>query len=328
MLTDEGYTGSAKEWYVELLRTDMYWYELIVNGHAEIDTKRHIFSQMKQLKEKVEINLEKRFVYFICTRKKVRFCSKTKALLVPEEGKLRLTVEIGRERTCREILVDALFEESGVPVGVEIEETGRFISFCHSTGRKMVFSIHDFLREFKINLGIDTVIQYVGYTENPNSRPLNGVHGGLSKVLYRVSNEDNDIFFTFNLFKVTTFAENNKYNVNFFVANSMTDEVKVDKEGYVIEKCFIFYFDSKNQTDNKPNEKREIENNLLEFAEKHNIGSVSIHYEVDDDCEYYNFSSSNVEAKHQHVFTTRLKNNQLFIENGAALFEQYVTPWA
>jgi hypothetical protein len=305
----------------------MCWYELIVNGHKEIDTKKLIFGQMSRLKEQVESNLEKRFVYFICSRKKVRFCKDTTPSLISDGNKLKLALRIGKERQLREILVDALYEESGLVASVDIEQTGRFISFGHSTGKKLIFSIHDFLLEFGVNLGIDTVVQYVGYTKNPNSRPLNGVHGGLSDVLYKVSNEDNDILFFFNLFKVITSAENSEFNIHFSVANSMTDEVKVDQEGFVIEKCFIFYFDSKNQTKNKAKEKGEIENNLLAFAQDHKIGSVAIHFEVDDESEYYKFSSSKIEAKHQHVFTTKLKNGQLVTKEGADLFEKNVKPW-
>jgi len=322
LLKHKGYTDSSKDWVVELLRTDMYWYELIVNGNDNVDTKKKIFGQMKELKDQVESNLEKRFVYFICSRKKVRFCPVILPEFLPAIGKYKITVLLGKDNISKEIFIDAFYEKTGFLLTVEIEETGKFIYFCHENGDKTMFSVHDFLLEYDVNLGIETVVQYVGYTKNPNSRPLNGVHGGLNEILYKVSNDDNDILFFFNLFKVLTIAKNNELNVNFTVANSMIDEVKVDKEGFVIEKCFIFYFDSINQTKNKMKEKKEIENDLLFFANNHKINSVSMCFEVDSESEYYKFSSSKVKGKNRHVFTTKLENNLLVIEDGSIMFDE------
>lgn len=323
----DGYNNSIKDWYVELQRSDMYWYELVVNGHDQVNTKKIIFDKLKALKNKVESNLEKRFIYFICSRKKVRFCTKEEPRFIQGIKKYEIKVKVGKEQKEQIILADALYDEYGYPAKVKIEETERFIYFCHHSGNKFAVSIHDFLLDSEINIGIETVVHYVGYTKNPNNRPLNGVHGGLSDILYKVSNEDNDILIFFNLFKVTAFAKNNEFNIDFSIANSMVDEIDVDKEGFVIEKSFIFYFDSDNQVKNKAKEKTEIENNLLDFIEKHNINSIQIHFEVDDKSEYYKFSSSKITAKHQHVFTAKLNNNSLLIDNDSVLFEKFIKSW-
>ncbi len=313
--------NTNKEWLITLQECRFFWYELIVNGHEEIDTKKIIFAEMKQQKKEVEGWLEKRFIYFICSRKKVRFSTR-QTPSIDSEGNIEFNLEIGKEREIRKICMVLLWDRSGaIATKAEIDSTGRFISFTNSSEDKISYSIHDFLHHCGINLGIESVVQYVGYTKNPNSRPLDGKHGGLSEVLYNVSNEENDFIFVFNLFSVYSKFENR--DLNGLLANSMTDEIQVDKEGQVIEKCFILYFDSKNQSKNKEKEKREIENDLLQLAQENNITSVVIEYEFNGDSEYYKFSSSSILAKQRHLFTASLKGGELHLEEGANFCEEY-----
>lgn len=67
------YEKAAKVWYVELEQYDCFWYDLIVNSpdHSEFDES--ISSYLSHLKKEVENSLEKRFIYFICSRPKIRF---------------------------------------------------------------------------------------------------------------------------------------------------------------------------------------------------------------------------------------------------------------
>lgn len=217
LLSEKDYKISSKEWCVELEHSQMYWYDLIQNSHEEFDTKSFIIEKTKEIKRKVEENLEKRFIYFICSRRKVRFCTKTPATLTPCYFFMKLRVLVGRDKIIKEFVINTLHDSFGNPIFPEFDDTGRFISFMDSIqGVNTVLSIHDFLLEFNINLDINTEVHYVGYTKNPHTRPLNGVHGGLTSTLCNVSNEENDILIFFNIFKVMCLAKNKKLNFEFF----------------------------------------------------------------------------------------------------------------
>lgn len=74
--TIEQYHNAHKDWFVELQQSQMFWYDLIANPNEyspTVNTKKIIIDDLKYLKKEVEDNLEKRFIYFICTRTKVRF---------------------------------------------------------------------------------------------------------------------------------------------------------------------------------------------------------------------------------------------------------------
>lgn len=83
------------------------------------------------------------------------------------------------------------------------------------------------------------------------------------------------------------------------------------------------YFNAFNQNKNLHNERKELENKLLNLTQENKIESVTIHYEIENPSEYYWFGSSSVEPKYCHLFTCRIKDEQLLIENGAEYFNKF-----
>jgi hypothetical protein len=195
----------------------------------------------------------------------------------------------------------------------------RFITFHHPPGHKISYSIHDYFDMVGIKFGIDTEIHYVGYTKNPDDRPLNRAHRGLADMLYKVPNAEHDFFIFYNLFKVLAIAGTPSSSFKFIVANSMIDEVRVDEEGRIIEKVLIKYFSTEIQVLNKSNEEGELENTLAQLASKNKIGSISFDIQVDHPCEMYRFYSRAVAAADQHTFTCRIGDNGAEIVPGATM---------
>lgn len=322
ILNNDAYTDSTKDWYVELSRADIYWYELIVNPPEELDTRKIIVDQLKSLKKAVEESLEKRFIYFICSRTKVRFDISKKHKYGWLDGKFHFHLLIGRDK--KRMSVNTVFRDAktGNIVRPEIEISEKFITITDMYGNLTTMTIHDFLMVSGIDIGISTVVQYVGYTKNPDTRPTNGVHGGLNEVIYKLSNEENDIFIMFNIFKVIVNAINSSNMMNFIIPNSMIDEIKTDMEGQILEKCFIFYFDSSNQTKNKENEKIELIGNLNKLAVDNKINSIKFHYEIDNDSEYWCLQSSNAEPNQRHVFTVKMMSGEMILSGESGMYTE------
>lgn len=312
------YTDSNKVWNIELLQSDMVWYDLVVNEHEIFPLKDLIKERFKALNSLVKENLEKRFVYFIASRKRVRF-SLVKNPRYSLSGKyLYLFLEVGKERKLKKLKLPVNLESSKRP---KVEVTDKFITFVEISGDKHTASVHDFLLNNQINIGIDTYVQYVGKTKIPERRPLDGSHSGLNKILYSLSNEENDIFIFYNLFKIMVFAKNDEFNAEFIVPNSMTDEIDVEKEGDILEKSLILHFSSENQMNNIGKELGELKNNLAMIADSNHINKITMGYEVDDISEYYRFGSSTIAPKHNHTFCFSVENGKLKKEDLASLFE-------
>ena len=92
------YIESEKEWNIELQQSDMVWYDLVVNSHEISPLKELFIERFKKLNKQVKDNLEKRFVYFICSRKKVRFSLSKKPRYSIAGKKLYLHLEVGRDK--------------------------------------------------------------------------------------------------------------------------------------------------------------------------------------------------------------------------------------
>jgi len=93
----------------------------------------------------------------------------------------------------------------------------------------------------------------------------------------------------------------------------MTDEIGVELEGKILEKCLIFYFNAVSQSRNKDKELSELKNRLAGIARENRIRSISFYYEIEDSNDYGLFSSSVVSAKHSHRFTVRIADDDVEI---------------
>lgn len=325
LVTNALYKSSDKEWVVVLEAYHKYWYDLIVNpGEASeyFDTRKLIVAKLKQIKTEVEEHLEKRFVYFICSRERVRFNINKKPSFNPFTKKTTLHLLVGEKATKRKIKCIFTNKQTRKACKTDISLTEKHITLKDSTGYRFTYSIHDFLEILDISLGIDSRVEYVGYTKNPESRPTNGSHTGLSDVLYQIAEEKRDAFIYFNTFKVISKTVNSAANIQINIANAMIDEIDVELEGLILEKCFIFYFDSKNQTRNKDKERKELENYLVKLDTDYNIRAIHVRYEFEIPNEYGVFSSSKIPANIGHIFTVTKDLDGINIKQGSTVFDQ------
>lgn len=112
--------------------------------------------------------------------------------------------------------------------------------------------------------------------------------------------------------------------LNFAIANAMTDEIDVELEGKLLEKCFIFYFDSINQSRNKDKELLELKSSLHKISVENKINAIHVCYELEEPNEYGVFSSSRVTPKSGHVFTVRKHEDDVEIVDSSEIFEAAV----
>jgi hypothetical protein len=314
------YADADKRWHIELDQSTYFWYDLLVHPPKGYDTKQEIANFLKHLKKAVETQLDKRFIYFLASRTKLRFCTSKKPRYSLLERDLVLYVEVGASRKPTRTTITMRDHASGKRITPPVEVSDRFITFDDPSGHKISYPIHDFFDMVGLKFGIDTEIHYVGYTKNPDDRPLNRAHRGLADMLYKVSNAEYDYFIFYNLFKVLAIAGTPSSAFNFIVANSMIDEVRVDEEGRIIEKVLIKYFSTEVQELNKSNEVGELENTLAQLALKNKIGSISFDIQVDHPSEMYRFYSRAVAAADRHTFTCRIG------DNGAEIVRAPATP--
>lgn len=302
------YNDSDKNWIVELSQSCMIWYDSIVNKNdagGGFDTRRLAIERIRRFKQEVSGNLEKRFIYFICTRPKVRFNTQVLPALITVSGNCAVYFNVRGE--TKAVYLRFLDPDSEMPYKPKFEVTEKYITIVEINGDRYTYSVHDFFSIFRIDIGFGTNVEYVGITRNPDKRPLNGQHSELSHVIYKALPQDNDVLIYYNVLKVSVQALHAEKGVGFLFANAMIDEIDVELEGKILEKCFIEYFDSSNQLENKDKERAELRNNLTKLARDNRINSILVNYEFGLDTEYWHFSSSSRSINRKHTFIVRLR---------------------
>lgn len=304
------YDNAEKDWSITLQQSTCYWYELIVNPPDFANTKTGIGAMLDTLRAKVESTLEKRFIYFFASRPKVRFDTTSPPRYELLSKKLVVRVRVGREKR-RVTLKRRLHDAHGNVIFPKVELSERFIRIIHSQDSSEIHSVHDFLQIVGFEIGETTTIHYVGITKDPGDRPLSRKHRGIADTLYNVSNEANDFFVFINLFKVITHARSTKHNMVFVAANAVTDEIKSDEEGAIVEGALIAYFECASQRLNRGKERSAFRRLLDEVSEANKIRSVAMHIETEQPSEYFSFGSTVVPAANSHTFIFKSEGGKL-----------------
>lgn len=180
LCSNKAYLNTEKDWFIELTQSSIYWYDLLVNDSQDLKTKKHIREQLLLLKENVEKSIKKRFIYFIFSRTKVRFDIKRQPRTSLFSDKMKVFILVGKTSKRMSVSFPTPINSNNKKMTATVND--KFIFFNISENDKYVISIHDFLKDNNINIGANSKIQYVGYTKNPEIRPTNGAHAGLSHI--------------------------------------------------------------------------------------------------------------------------------------------------
>jgi hypothetical protein len=291
--------GVDKIWRVDLLETDVVWQRLVNGGvHPELDSRTDVRRRVEGIKQKHKEYFDRRFIYFICTRTRVRFATDRPPRFSWLGRKLMVYVRVeGRRRPVRCAIPSRHLlrvDMQGRVWRPAVTTSDVALTLTYSGRYRETISIHDFLITHNINLGIDTYVHYVGMTMNPDTRPLLRRHDGRARAERRARRENRDVFFFYNTFAVRYHAPNPDQGVNWWVSNAFTDDVEIRAEGLTIEKLFVAYLHPDCQGSMK-SELGELRGRLNTLATRHRVQRIDVGYEVDCPSEYYRFYSDAVQ---------------------------------
>lgn len=97
--TNSFYQNADKKWIITLDECHKFWYDLIVFPNQlndKINTRTLITQKLKEIELNVKKHLDKRFIYFICSRTKIRFNIKKWILFNPISKYTYIPILIGK----------------------------------------------------------------------------------------------------------------------------------------------------------------------------------------------------------------------------------------
>ena len=102
-------------------------------------------------------------------------------------------------------------------------------------------SSHNLLATLDIQTGIPSEILYIGRTDNPARRVIDGNHRGLSDTILHALNHNQDVLLISCLFHMRFHSKNPSLKIETVKSNSMFDFLNMEKESDLIEQCLINY---------------------------------------------------------------------------------------
>jgi len=189
-------SSAPQRWDASVAESRFYWYDLLVNDPQVPDFRDPIGRYQRRMQFALDATMEKRLLYFVITRPRIRFDSKkgtswgffglklSVPLLVGTENRkesITLELEVPFEATFKKPIVTLHDKYLTLNWGALTE--------CHS--------IHDLLEKFPNELKFESTVQYVGQTRDPQAR----LAKGRNQAVNRIVEENERAFDTFLLVK-------------------------------------------------------------------------------------------------------------------------------
>lgn len=271
--------------------------------------RSEISAYLKSLKGEIDAYSERNFVYVIAIRPRVRILEKPSYRWFA--GDLIVSVVIGNDKHRDKFVVPAsYFLARGLGYRPAVTFTSRMITF-EGGNAKLPIPVHTLLLDMQVNWGLNSEVTYVGRTEKPGARVINGDHRGLSDTLTIASERQDDVFLFSNMFHARHHSSTQNGGMAFIVSNSLTDEIAVELETDLVEKLLIYYFDTVTQKKTRKAELSALRNIMTKLRDEKHISSVEMSFEVDDPSEYFRLGNAQVAYSYRHAFVCELINNEL-----------------
>lgn len=305
-----------KAMQIGLTETHMLWLDFFLDQSIPTDLQTAIRKGLTKWKQNVAQHCDKRFLYFLASRTKVRFSTRRQPRYSKWRDRFIFWIEVGRSaRPCR-IEIEAPFRvlASNEPVRFPAKTTAKFITFFVGSGA-VSRSVHDFLLECNASIGIDTNVHYVGCTKTPDSRVLSKEHHGFAQMLHDVSGEDSDFFLFQHLFKPVVLAAYPGYGLHVVAANSAVDLADIESEGSMIEKALIAYFEPSTQLASLKAARSELRGILA----RHCVEKMMLGIDYQQPREYYRYVGTGVGAHDRVGGIYRIIDNELSVTRDPTL---------
>lgn len=303
------YRALPKTLRIGLLQSTMIWNNLLVDIPDEPGLRSEISAYLKCLKDGIDAYSERNFVYVIAIRPRVRILEKPRYRWFA--GDLIVSVAISNDKHREKIVVPAsYFFAHGLGYRPAVTFTSRMITF-DGENVKLSIPVHTLLLDVQVNLGLNSEVTYVGRTEKPGARVINGDHRGLSDTLTIALERQDDVFLFSNMFHARHHSSTPDGDMVFIVSNSLTDEIAIEPETDLVEKLLIYYFDTVTQKKTRRGELGALRNMLTKLRDEKHISAVEMSFEVDDPSEYFRFGNAQVAYSHRHAFVCELVDNEL-----------------
>lgn len=272
------------EWQVELLQSKCYWHDQTEGVVDTLDRRDEIATELLRMKRAVAEQSDQRLVYFICSRKRIRFSPAFPPQYSSVTRQLTYYLELGEDHDLARMTtpIRTILDEP------KIRFTERVLSYQEDSKTDLVGSVHEFHHYNAINLGLASNVHYIGSSTDR----------GLTETLRKVSREENDIFHYYNVFRIGAHG-------------SRADDAKMRAEAQLLEDVLISYFKPDQQA--RESDLAERKKRIALLGRDLNVASVAVKVQSEFQNEYFRFCSTAVPAADAHRFWLNTATSEITV---------------
>jgi hypothetical protein len=193
-------SSAPQVWTASVAETKFYWYDLLVDGTPLPDFRDPVGRYLRRMQFAIDATMEKRLLYFVVARPRVRFDLQRSVSWSFFSLKLTVPVLIGVEERKGTITLDleVPFEATYKKPLVQVQDKFLFLNWGALVE---TFSIHDLIQRFDTGLAFPGTVLYVGQTHDPAGRLAKGQNGPVNRAR-NAAMPDSDIFLLIQNFAV------------------------------------------------------------------------------------------------------------------------------
>ncbi|WP_341363745.1 hypothetical protein P8T57_16795 [Thalassospira sp. SN3W] len=298
------FENTEKTLHISLIETKQVWHQIILDELNGEKIRKSISNELSDLKEKIRNFSDRQIIYFISRRPRVRLYKPIKYSFFGNT--ITIPIEIGENRKRRKLRCNLSYLDStGKKHRPSISSTSKLVRLGIGDST-LDFPISIFLQEFGIDLGICSEITYIGRTDDPKRRVIDGNHRGLSDTLSMSLDSGDDVFVHFNLFHARYHSEIPEKGIHFLASNSLLDYVEIKEEAEIIEKLFINYFRPSTQSGSKSTDSTRLKKSVSRLNSNKNVKSIIVSCELNNSAHDFNFFTPSISPRKGHIFQCEL----------------------
>ncbi|UGQ47546.1 hypothetical protein [Massilia endophytica] len=294
-------SSAPQIWTATVAEPKFYWYDLLVGGGPLPDFRDPTGRYLRRLQFALDGTMEKRLIYFVISRPRVRIDTKRQVSWGFFSLKLTIPVLVGPEEKKNTISVDleVPFEATYKKPVVALEE-----QFLTLNWGSMIetYSIHDLIQKYDTGLKMQSKVLYVGQTRDPAARLAKGSHPVVNAL--HDANHENDTFLLVTRFKVAVDT----------AARDMSEEASVRTQMDVLEAALIRYFEGPSprlRSDVENGVRRERMENL---QDTYYIERVTVDLGFKQADSFFDMFSDHVEKSRRHLFECVFDNGHAVVK--------------
>jgi hypothetical protein len=304
-------TSSPQTWVVTVADAKYHWYDLIA-GFPEIpDIRDPVGRHLRRMQFDLEATSEKRLIYFVVNRPRVRFDTTRSTSWGFFSLKLTIPILAGPEEKRENLTIELQVPFAATLKKPSVVLTDRFITLNWG-GLIEALSIHDVLQQYENNLTHKSQVQYVGQTKDPLGRLARARLAPVQRV-HQQNNEDNDMLLLIQRMNVEVLSDEGDPGDLPVNQNPIAADLLLKDRIDIIECALIRYFEGPLMHGRSDKEADIRKQRLREAQAANHLDSFRIDLRLEESTNYDELASKHAGASRSHIIDCSIVDGEVIV---------------